>query len=171
MRDKALPGAEAEATKSGWMNSNIFSDQYLPFFISQTRYSKDHQVLLIMDSYESHVSLKTITTAKDNGITMKRCYNNAWVDWLRSPPGRQITIYEIAELTATVHTVAVTPSNVISGFQATGISPFNRDIFSDDAYLPSNVTDHPLCQPIEPPERWKQLLRKNHSQQPNQINL
>ncbi|CAB4068516.1 unnamed protein product [Lepeophtheirus salmonis] len=61
----ALSGAEATATKSSWMNSEIFSNQYLPFFIRQTRCSKDHQVLLIMDNHESHVSLKAITTAKD----------------------------------------------------------------------------------------------------------
>nr|XP_040570428.1 uncharacterized protein LOC121119733 [Lepeophtheirus salmonis] len=61
----ALPGQEAAATKSGWMNSEIFSHQYLPFFIRQTRCSKDRQVLLIMDNHESHVSLKAITTAKE----------------------------------------------------------------------------------------------------------
>ncbi|XP_040572509.1 uncharacterized protein [Lepeophtheirus salmonis] len=61
----ALSGAEATATKSSWMNSEIFSNQYLPFFIRQTRCSKDHQVFLIMDNHESHVSLKAITTAKD----------------------------------------------------------------------------------------------------------
>ncbi|CAB4069717.1 unnamed protein product [Lepeophtheirus salmonis] len=31
--------------------------------------------------------------------------------------------------------------------------PLNRDIFTDDAYLPSDVIDHPLCHPIEPPEQ------------------
>ncbi|XP_071749896.1 uncharacterized protein [Lepeophtheirus salmonis] len=47
----ALPGTEAAATKSGWMKSGIFSDQYLPFSIRQTRCSKHCQVLLIMDNH------------------------------------------------------------------------------------------------------------------------
>ncbi|CAB4066118.1 unnamed protein product [Lepeophtheirus salmonis] len=117
----AMPGAEASATIS------------------------DLQVLLTMDNHESHVSLKAITIAEDNDILilplppdtshrlqpldrtvnepMKRCYDNASDDWLQSHPARQITIYEIAELTARVHTVDFTPSNAISEFQATGISP------------------------------------------------
>lgn len=182
----ALPGAEAAAAKSGWISSEIFADQYLPFFIRQTRCSKDRPVLLIMDNHESHISLKAITTAKDSGIViltlpphtshrlqpldrsvygpMKRCYNKACDDWLRSRPGRQITIYEIAELTARAHTVAVTPSNVISGFQATGIFPLNSDIFPDDAYMPSDVTDRPLCQTVEPPEQLQEVVES--TQQP-----
>ncbi|CAB4060207.1 unnamed protein product [Lepeophtheirus salmonis] len=47
----ALPGTETAATKSGWMKSEIFSDQYLPFFIRQTRCSKHRQVLLNMDNH------------------------------------------------------------------------------------------------------------------------
>ena len=171
----AFPGSEAAAAKSGWMNSDIFSEQYLPFFIRQTRCSKDRPILFIMDNHESHVSLQAINTAKENGIViltlpphtshclqpldravygpMKRCYNKACDDWLRSHPGRQISIYEIAELTARAHTVAVTPANIRSGFHATGISPLNSDIFPDDAYLPSDVTDRPLYQPVGLPEQ------------------
>ncbi|XP_040570832.1 uncharacterized protein [Lepeophtheirus salmonis] len=142
-----------------------------------TRCSKDLQVLLTMDNHESHVSLKAITIAEDNDILilplppdtshrlqpldrtvnepMKRCYDNASDDWLQSHPARQITIYEIAELTERVHTVDFTPSNAISEFQATGISPLNRNFFPDYAYLPSDDPYCPLCEPIESPEQLK----------------
>ncbi|CAB4054236.1 unnamed protein product [Lepeophtheirus salmonis] len=123
--------AEAAATKSGWMNSDIFSDQYLPFFIRQTRCSKDRQVLVIMENHESHLLWKAITTAKDNSIviltlappTSHRLHPLDTTVYGPSQSGRQINIYEIVELTARAHTVADTPSNVIAGVQATGIPP------------------------------------------------
>ena len=38
---------------------------------------------------------------------------------------------------------AITPRNIISGFQVTGIYLFNRDIFSESDFLPSYLTDRP----------------------------
>ncbi|CAH1957908.1 unnamed protein product [Acanthoscelides obtectus] len=37
----------------------------------------------------------------------------------------------------------VTPLNIQKGFKVTGIWPFNRQIFQDDEFLPSEVTDRP----------------------------
>ena len=36
-----------------------------------------------------------------------------------------------------------TPTNIMEAFQATGIFPFNQDVFEDDDYAPSFVTDQP----------------------------
>lgn len=41
------------------------------------------------------------------------------------------------------HQKATTPSNIQSGFAA-GVYPFNPDIFTDDDFLTSFVTDRPL---------------------------
>lgn len=56
-------------------------------------------------------------------------------------PGKPATIYEIAELVAIAHTKAMTPSNIINSFAATGIFPFDRNRFNDDDFLSSSVTD------------------------------
>lgn len=160
-----LPGSAAAAAKSGWMSSDIFSDEFLPHFVRQTRCSKAQPVLLLMDNHESHISLKSITIAKENGIVvltlpphtshrlqpldrsiygpMKTFYNRACDEWMRSNPGRQISIYEVGALTARAHTLAITPSNIMAGFSSTGIHPLNSDIFPEEAFLPSDVTDRP----------------------------
>ncbi len=67
---------------------------------------------------------------------------------MRTHPGRTVLIYEVAELVKQAFMSAMTPTNITSGFRATGIYPYNRDIFPDEDYAPSMVTDRP--NPEEP---------------------
>lgn len=57
--------------------------------------------------------------------------------------GKTITIYQIAELLGKAYPLAFIPNNITSGFRSTGIWPLNRQIFSDDDFLASAVTDRP----------------------------
>ena len=57
--------------------------------------------------------------------------------------GKLITIYQIAELAGTALTQAAMPENVIAGFRVSGVWPFDRDIFCNVDYLPSDITDRP----------------------------
>ncbi|KMQ88328.1 kinesin family member 21a [Lasius niger] len=60
---------------------------------------------------------------------------------MTSNPGRTVMIYDIPGIVAKALPLAVTHQNIVSGFECTGISPFNPDIFQEYKYLPSNVTD------------------------------
>ena len=40
---------------------------------------------------------------------------------------------------------AMTPLNIQSGFRVLGIYPFKFDIFQDEEFLPSHLTDRPLA--------------------------
>ena len=64
-------------------------------------------------------------------------------DWLRCNPGRTISIYELGSLTGQAFNLAMTPGNILSGFRSTGISPLHTDIFTDQDFLPSDVSDRP----------------------------
>ena len=153
------------ATKSGWINEELFV-QYLQHLIKHTRCSKEHQILLILDNHESHVSLQAIDMAKENGIVMltlpphtshklqpldrtvfgpfKKGYNRAADAWLRSNPGKTVTIYDIPELVKEAQMISMTPRNVLSGFKSTGISPFNRDLFTEIDFAPAVPTDRDM---------------------------
>ena len=54
-----------------------------------------------------------------------------------------MTIYDIPNIVALALPQAATPKNIISGFSSAGIWPFNRNIFDDYDFAPSDVTDRP----------------------------
>ena len=60
--------AKSVAVKSGYKNTDIFANDYLPFFIDSVCCSKDHPVLLILNNHCSLVSPKAIELCKTAGI-------------------------------------------------------------------------------------------------------
>lgn len=161
-----LSGAPADsigsAHISGWSNSEKFL-LWLQHFIDKERPSPEHKKLLILDNHESHCSLEAVTLAKNNGIILvtlpphtshklqpldrsvfgpyKQYYNSACDEWLLNHPGQPITIYNVAELAGKAFPLAFTPKNILSGFRVSGIWPLDENIFGDEEYLCSSVTD------------------------------
>ena len=83
--------------------------------------SPDRKILVIIDNHESHLSIAAIDKAKDLGIVLltippkmshkllqpldisvygpfKSGYNKAMDNWMRTNPGRSVTIYEVPSL-------------------------------------------------------------------------
>ncbi|XP_065642713.1 uncharacterized protein LOC136074335 [Hydra vulgaris] len=153
------PGCVGFANPSGWMNSEIFIE-WIKHFVKYSNCSQESPVLLLLDSHESHI--KSLELAIQHGITMisfpthcshklqpldrtvfgplKRFYNSACDNWMVSNP-RPMTIYDIVSIVREPYTKAFSPSNIQTGFRVAGIEPFNSEIFKDDEYLPSSVTD------------------------------
>ena len=73
----------------------------------------------------------------------KAQYSRALDGWMRSNPGKTVTIYQVAGLVSQAFMTTVTPQNVTSGFRSTGIFPDNRNIFPDEAFAPSIPSDRP----------------------------
>lgn len=164
----APQGTLGVAHPSGWMTVENFV-KFLEHFTKYVRCSKDHPVILIMDNHASHVSVESITFAKDNGITLltipphtshklqpldrgvyyplKHNYNIACDNWMVNHPGTPMSIYNISVCLGFAFPRAFTPSNIISSFACTGIWPYNKAIFHEDEFLTSYVTDRPLPEP------------------------
>jgi len=160
----APPGSIGAGNKSGWITTEIFVE-FLKHFIKHSKCSKDNNVLLLMDNHETHISLESIDLSKDNEITIitypphcshklqpldrttyssfKRHYNSACDNWLMNHPGKPLTIYDLAGVVGEAYLKSFTPAIIQSGFRVSGCYPVNRDIFTDDEYLTSYVTDRP----------------------------
>nr|CAI5825314.1 unnamed protein product [Callosobruchus analis] len=151
-------------------------------FKNHVRPSKENMVLLLLDNYALHTEVKNINFCKENGIILltfpphcthklqpmdraifgpfKKAVNTTCDNWMRSHPGKVMTIYDIP---------AITVKNVTAGFQATGIWPLNTKIFGDEEFLPSQVTnrslppsDAPDCSIVQADESQLQSARENN---------
>lgn len=166
----APPGSDGGASPSGWMNSELFLS-VLKHFSKHERPSKDQPKLIILDNHESHCSIDSLNFAKENGIVLltfpphcshkmqpldltvfgplKAKYNSACSDFMCNFTGTpasapRITIYDIAGLIGVAYPLAFTPANILKGFSVSGIEPFNSNIFTDQDFMSSYVTDRPL---------------------------
>lgn len=147
---------------SGWVTDDEFFD-FMQHFIDHVKPTPESPVLLLLDNHSSHLAIKTVELAKENGVVMfsfpphcthklqpldisvygpfKKYLSSAHDAWLRSNPGKTISIYEIPKLVATALPLAMTPTNIMSGFKKAGIYPFDNKIFSEEDFMPSYVTD------------------------------
>ena len=157
-------GSIGAANGSGWMQGDEFL-AFIKHFAKHSKPTKENQVLLLLDNHESHINLPTIEFCKQNGIVLlsfpphcshrlqpldvgvygpfKRFVNLTMDSWMKKHPGTRMTIYDIPEIVATALPQAATPKNIMSGFSATGIWPFNANVFDDSDYMPCEVTDQP----------------------------
>ena len=158
----APPGSVGVAHPSGWMTGENFV-VFLHHFINNVRCSKDHLVLIIMDNHDSHITIDALNVAKENEIILltfpphcshklqpldrtifgpfKHYYTQAANGYMNNHPGCTISIHNIAELVGKAYPGAFTPRNITAGFKVSGIFPFDSNIFNDEEFAPSSVTD------------------------------
>ena len=164
-----MKGASSDSigvtNQSGWMSAACFTE-FIKHFIKHKKCSKDCPAILILNNYDSHISIETIVLSKKNGVTLtlpphcshklqpldrsvysplKMFCNQAANAFMVSNPGKTITIYDVAELVRKANEQTLTPRTIRSGFAASGIWPFNRDVFGEDKFLSSHVSDRPHC--------------------------
>ena len=109
-------GCFGSANPSDWMKANDFL-VFMQHFVAVTKSSKEYPVLILLDNYESHLSIALIDYCRDNGIVLltlpshcshklqpldqtvfgpfKKCVNTATDDWIKSNPGKTMCIYDI----------------------------------------------------------------------------
>ena len=152
------------ATKLGWINKEVFLN-CLDHFIQHSRCTVEQKVLFIMDNHKARISLAAVdkTKAKDVVLTIpapmshklqlldksvygpyKRAYGRAADAWMRSQPNTTLSIYHIPGLVLEAQMSTWVPRNIIAGFQSTGIFLSNSEIFCDDDFAPSAVSDRDL---------------------------
>ncbi|CAF4822893.1 unnamed protein product [Pieris macdunnoughi] len=157
-------GSIGTANPSGWMQDESFL-VFLEHFIKFSNASLTHKVLLVLDNHSSHIHINTLDFCKENGITLlsfpphcshklqpldrsvfgplKKAINTACDGWMRSHPGKTMSIYHIPGIIKTAMPQAFTQANIQAGFSKTGIYPFNRNLFQNIDFSPSFVTDRP----------------------------
>lgn len=163
------PGSWAEAHETGWINSELFC-KWLEKFVTFSKATKDNVVLLILDGHSTHTkNMALIDYARDNGVILlclpphashrlqpldvalmkpvSNYYEEETRKWLRTHPGKVITLWHVAPLFGAAFINAANMRTAIKGFEKTGIWPVNMDVFTDEDFLPSATTDITIDQP------------------------
>lgn len=160
-------GSSGGANPSGWMKEDHFCE-YLKFFVKNVKCSQQKPILLLLDNHGSHLSVAGIDYARENGIVMLsfpphcshklqpldrtvygpfKTHVNKFSDhWMTNHPGKTMTIYDIPGIVKLALPLAISTTNVVSGFASTGICPFNDNIFQDKDFMSSYVTDREMVQ-------------------------
>ena len=152
------PGIDGVVSKSGWSNSIIFQ-KYLKEHFHRHVGSRDGFALILYDGHKSHINPALIQWAKERQIVlfvlhrhtshktqpldvacfgpMQKIFHNKAQKWLLENPGRVISKFEIAEIASSAYTLAVSPTNLISGFKKSGIYPYNSQAITSEMMAPS----------------------------------
>lgn len=150
------------ANDSGWMQHADFVN-FMKHFIKFSHSSKSNPTLLLLDNHTSHLSVESIDLALENGVTMlsfpphcshrlqpldvsvykpvKGAYLAQHNAWMRENPGRVLELMHIPMLIKTALLKGATAENIVSGFRATGICPYNPGIFSDTEFISLGVNE------------------------------
>ncbi|KAF2885383.1 hypothetical protein ILUMI_20781 [Ignelater luminosus] len=151
--------------ESGYMKSDTFV-KFLEHFQKHCQSSVDKKVLLILDGHVTHQTVEAIEYCRSNGIIMlsfpPHCthemqpldvavfsplmtyYNEELNLWLKANPGKIVTLYNVGPLFGKAYRRAATLNNGLSGFEKTGIFPYNPNILPDWKFKPSCTTDRPM---------------------------
>lgn len=157
----ASPGAKGVMSDSGWSNAQIFREYIENHFLPNVRRgSNDNQpILLLYDGHSSHVSKQLIEWARTVNIILfvlpahtshllqpldvgifgpfKRFYYGECASFMYKNMGKTITKYEMTEIACTAYLKAMSPSNIISSFNKSGIYPFNAGVVGKEKLFPS----------------------------------
>lgn len=152
----SFPGTVGYANPSGWMDSSLFP-KFIEHFVTATNTTMDKPSLLILDGHGSHKSLEAIELCRKHGVVMVtlpphtshrlqpldvsvfgpfKAYLNSEMDkWMTSNPGQRIRDFDMSSIIKNAFMRAMTPTNIIKGFEKTGIHPWNPDVFDKSDFM------------------------------------
>ena len=152
-------GSIGDCSESGWVNEDLYG-KWLIHSKNFTKYSPENPVLLIAENYSSHISLKIFYFLRTNGIKfvtipphtshrlqpldvsffkpLKINYAENVCLWLMQNSGKVVTPSRVAGIFSKAYLSICRMKLAVSGFAATGIFPFNRNIFTPEDFIADN---------------------------------
>jgi len=155
--DGAPAGGLIKYNLSGWITTMLFT-QWFQHFIAFVHPTAEDPVILIFDGHFSHTrNLDIISLARKHHVILiclpphcsdkiqpldvafmkplKSYYSREIDTWMANNPGRKVTHFQVGSLFRAAYEQAATMSVARHGFEATGILPFNPDIFPDWKFI------------------------------------
>uniref|UniRef100_A0A2H1VWF9 SFRICE_015897 n=1 Tax=Spodoptera frugiperda TaxID=7108 RepID=A0A2H1VWF9_SPOFR len=163
--DNAPPGSQATVTDNGWIHGEAFLN-WLQFFVEKVRPSETRKVLLLLDNHESHKFYPALEFATKNHIIflsfaphttdrmqpldvavygpLKKYFEQELNTFQKTHPGRIVNQYDMAKLFGGAYAKSASVQNAVNGFKKPGIWPYDPNVFGEEDYAPSTMTDRPF---------------------------
>lgn len=164
--DNLPAGSSVKMSPKGSMTTELFVD----FIKHLAKYKTQGKILLIFDGASSHLDYTIVEEADRHDIVLycipsntthelqpldksvNKSFEHYWdqevLRYMYQNPERRITKTSFNAIFTKVWSQCLTHENIVSGFRATGLYPFNPDILPDEAFAPSILTELPA--PSEP---------------------
>ena len=164
LQDGAPQGSVVLCNESGWMTQETFL-LWLKHFIATVNPTPERKVLLVLDGHTSHTTnLEAIDLAREKGVVLlslpphcshrmqpldvcffrplKMYFAQEQDGWMRNHFGKKITRNQLPCIFSAAYTKAASMGNAVNAFAKTGIFPCNRNVFTQDDFVPSmRITD------------------------------
>ncbi|XP_062558652.1 uncharacterized protein LOC134223503 [Armigeres subalbatus] len=164
----APPDSKFQCSPRGWSTMET-CNKWLDHFIEYVKPNSDAPVLLILDGHSTHTrNFSMLEKAKQNHVRvismpphtshklqpldvafmgpLKKNYSRAVELFLKGNPGQVVTLNNISALVKDSFVKSATLSTAMNGFKATGIFPFDPNIFTYDDFAASDALQAQECQ-------------------------
>lgn len=153
-----VPGTIYGLSDSGWIDQELFDLWFKSHFLKYVPSARP--VILLMDGHKSHYNVNTIRVAAKEQVILftlppnsthlsqpldrscfgplKVCWSHNTHQYMADNPGKIVTRFSFSPLFRKAWMTSMTSSNIVAGFEVTGIYPFNRDVFKKDSKSSEN---------------------------------
>lgn len=158
-KDNLPPGALVKMAPKGSMTTSLFID----FIEHLGKYKSPGKCLLIFDGASCHLDFDIVDAAEKNDIilyclpsntthelqpldkSVNKSFENYWdqevMKFMYHNPTKKLNKTRFNPIFTKVWAKSLTPENIINGFRATGLFPFDPNVIHEDAYAPSLLTE------------------------------
>lgn len=166
--DDNLPaGGIVKMAPKGSMTTEIFID----FIKHFSKYKPSGKCLLIFDGASSHLDIRIVDAADENNVVLyclpsntthelqpldksvNKSYEHYWDEevllYSYQHPDKRITKSRFNKIFSRVWLKCMTQENIVNGFKATGLYPYNPSAIPEEAFAPSILTQRELQNEIQ----------------------
>lgn len=159
--DNLPAGSLVKMAPKGSMTTELF----IEFIKHLGKYKTQGKVLLIFDGASSHLDYTIVEEADKHDIVLyclpsntthelqpldksvNKSFEHHWdqeaMTYMYQNADRRLTKSNFNKIFSKAWSRALTHENIINGFRATGLFPFNPDVLPDEAFAPAILTEHP----------------------------
>ena len=156
------PGCIASCTLNGWTDGDSFM-KWLRHFVLHAKPNQQDKHILILDGHHSHKTIDAIDYARENSIIIitlpphcthrmqphdvsyfkpcKAAYKRAADNWMVTNAGKRISQFDVVGIFAAAYEKMATMDKAVNGFRATGSSPFNDSVITNEDFAAANLTE------------------------------